>query len=99
MAGKNPEALTPTSQETTTTKGCGIQDTILGAPTVSSLCHCDNCHKASGSGFATNGRFAKDQFTVPHGQHLLRTFNDTDTDTDSGLRSTDFIGLRVLVKI
>ena len=56
---------------------------LNGAPSTTVLCHCGNCRSACGSCFAVNGRYAKEQLTIPQGQDVLRTFDDAQIDSGS----------------
>ncbi|KAI0699843.1 Mss4-like protein [Cytidiella melzeri] len=59
---------------------CGqISCEITGEPLFSTLCHCLNCKKSSGTGFTWNGQFKSNQIRFVKGESLLQTYEDSAT--------------------
>ncbi|KAI0699841.1 DUF636 domain protein [Cytidiella melzeri] len=59
---------------------CGqISYEITGPPLFSTLCHCLNCKKTSGTGFTWNAQFKSNQIRFVKGEALLKTYEDSAT--------------------
>ncbi len=57
---------------------CGrITFVVAGEPLGVNYCHCQQCRKASGTAFATNAGFAREQFTVLSGADDIQGFESS----------------------
>ena len=54
---------------------CGqVRYEIEGEPEKVLMCHCQNCRKASGTAFTTNGLVGRDDFTITRGKEQIAEF-------------------------
>ncbi|KAF5327485.1 hypothetical protein D9619_005132 [Psilocybe cf. subviscida] len=61
---------------------CGsVRYEITGDPFSFRVCHCQNCRKATGSAFMTNGFFQGKQVHITQGKDTLRSYADPETAT------------------
>ncbi|KDQ52656.1 hypothetical protein JAAARDRAFT_138214 [Jaapia argillacea MUCL 33604] len=65
---------------------CGkVQYELTGSPFRFTICHCENCHKATGSAFMTNAFFRADQVRFVSDSNEIRAYSDSATLSGSTL--------------
>ncbi|KAL1668079.1 Mss4-like protein [Schizophyllum commune] len=61
---------------------CGaVQYELTGEPFTHLVCHCVNCQKVTGSAFASNVFFNKEQVSVIKGKEALKEYADPHTQS------------------
>lgn len=68
---------------------CGqLRATCTGAPARVSICHCLNCQKRSGSVFATQARYAREQVSIEGASASFRMSGESGTPAAFGFCAT-----------
>lgn len=53
--------------------------TVTGEPVATTLCHCRNCQKITGSAFGANSIYRSQDFHIIQGEDEIKQYKDNDT--------------------